>query len=191
MVCVSNDDQSIYAVGYTDASGYVQIQFDGPVQDPGTAKVTVSAHNHLPYQSDVPVIPQSGPYVVQEAFTLNDQAGNGDGMMDYGESLLLSLSVTNVGITQAANVVVTLSTTDTYITFTDDSENYGDIEPDEIIEMTDAFAFDVANDIPDGHYALIEVEATDGTDTWTSSFSIQGHAPALEFVEFLISDPYR
>ncbi|MCD4683208.1 MAG: hypothetical protein K8R86_08000, partial [Bacteroidales bacterium] len=191
MVCVSNDDQSIYGVGYTDASGYVQIVFDGPVQDPGTAKVTVSAHNHLPYQADVPVIPQSGPYVVQEAYTLNDQAGgNGDGLMDYGESLLLSLSIKNVGITAATNVVVTLSTTDPYITFTDDTEPYGTIEPEEILEIADGFAFDVANDMPDGHYVLVEVEASgDGDDTWTSSFSMEGHAPELGFESYTISDP--
>ncbi len=49
------------------------------------------------------------------------------------------------------------------------------------MEMADAFAFDVANDIPDGHYVLVEVEANgDGGLTWNSSFAIEGHAPYLE-----------
>ena len=191
MVCVSNDDGTIYGVAYTDASGYAEVVFDNPVQNPGTAKVTVTAHNHLPYQADVPVIPQSGPYVIKESYTLNDQTGgNGDGLMDYGESILLSLAVKNVGITQATNVVVTLSTTDPYITFTDNTEPYGAIDPDQIVEVTDGFAFDVANDIPDGHYVLVEVEASgDGDDIWNSSFSIEGHAPLLELGEITISDP--
>ncbi|OQX80554.1 MAG: hypothetical protein B6D61_01825 [Bacteroidetes bacterium 4484_249] len=191
LVCVSNDDGTIYGVAYTDASGYADIVFDDPIQNPGTAKVTVTAHNHLPYQADIAVIPQEGPYVIKEDYTLNDLAGgNGDGLMDYGESILLSLSVKNVGIEQATNVTVTLSTTDQYITFTDDTEPYGAIDPDEIVEISDGFAFNVANDIPDGHYALIDVEAIgDDKQIWNSSFSIPGHAPVLEYVEMEISDP--
>ncbi len=191
MVCVSNEDQTVYGVGFTDASGFVEIIFDGPVQTPGTATVTVTAHNHLPYQSVIQVIPQSGPYVIKDSYVLNDVAGgNGDGLMDYGESILLSLSVKNVGISQATNVVVTLSTADPYLTFTDDTETYGTVDPDEIVEVIDGFAFDVANDIPDGHYVLVDVEASgDGDDLWTSNFTIEGHAPVLELGTITISDP--
>jgi PKD repeat protein len=191
LVCVTNDDQTIYGVAFTDAAGYAQIVFDGPVQNPGTVTVTVTAHNHLPYQSEIPVIPQSGPYVVKEAFSLNDlTGGNGDGIMDYGEAILLSLSVKNVGIEEATNVVVTLSTDDPYITFTDPTHNYGNIDPDEIVMAADAFAFDVASDIPDNHFVLINVEASGSSkDIWNSSFSVEGHAPVLELGEVTISDP--
>jgi PKD repeat protein len=191
MVCVSNEDQTVYGVAYTDANGDAEILFDGPVQNPGTAKVTVTAHNYIPYQADIPVIPQSGPYVVKDSFSLNDLAGgNGDGLMDYGESILLSLAVKNVGIAQATNVNVTLSTSDPYITFTDNTHSYGNIGPDQVIMATDAFAFNVANDIPDGHYVLINVEANGGSDDiWTSNLIIGGHAPVLELGEVIISDP--
>jgi hypothetical protein len=191
MVCVSTEDLSVYGVAFTDASGNAEIVFDGPVQNTGIAKVTVTSHNHLPYQAEIPVIPQSGPYVVKDSFSLNDLAGgNGDGLMDYGESVLLSLAVKNVGIAQATNVVVTLSTLDPYITFTDNTHTYGNIGPDEVIVATDGFAFNVAEDIPDGHFALINVEAIgESDDTWTSNFSIGGHAPVLEMGEFIISDP--
>jgi PKD repeat protein len=191
LVCVSNEDQTVYGVAYTDASGNAQVLFDGPVQDPGTAKVTVTYHNHLPYQADIQVIPQSGPYVIKDTYDLNDATGgNGNAMMDYGESIMLSLGVKNVGIAQATNVVVTLSTTDPYITFTDDTEPYGTVDPDEVVYINDGFAFDVSNDIPDGHYVLIDVEASgDGDEIWTSNFSIEGHAPVLEMGLVTISDP--
>ncbi|MBN2174693.1 MAG: PKD domain-containing protein [Bacteroidales bacterium] len=191
MVCVANDDFTVYGVAYSDASGYAQVVFDEPVQNPGSAMVTVSAHNHMPYQSEIAVIPQEGPYVIKDSYSLNDATGgNGDGLMDYGESILLTLAVKNVGITTANNVVVTLSTDDDYITFTDNSEVYGNINPDQVIEISNGFAFDVANDIPDGHYALIDVSAEGDADvTWTSSFSVEGHAPYLEMGEIIVSDP--
>lgn len=191
MVCVSNDDQSIYGVAYTDATGTAQVVFDGPVQNPGTVTVTVTAHNHLPYQSDIPVIPQSGPYIVEESYALNDvTGGNGDGLMDYGESILLSLAVKNVGITPAYNVNVVISTTDPHITITDNSELYGTIDPDEVLQVADGFAFDVANDIPDGHIVVIDVEATGNSEEiWNSTITIEGHAPVLELGDVLVSDP--
>ncbi|MCB2221351.1 MAG: T9SS type A sorting domain-containing protein [Bacteroidetes bacterium] len=191
MVCMSNDDQSLYGVAYTDASGYAEIVFDDAVADPGTAKLTVSAHNHLPYQADISVIPQEGPYVIRESYELDDEVGgNNDGMMDYGESILMTLFVKNVGISMASDVTVTLSTSDPYITFTDNTELYGDIEPEEIVSVEAGFAFDVANDMPDGHYAIIDVEANgSGDEIWNSSFTIEGHAPLLELGEVLIQDP--
>ncbi len=190
MVCVSNEDQTIYGIGYTDASGYVEIVFDETIQNPGVATVTVTSHNHLPYQGEIQVIPQSGPYVIKDSYELNDEiGGNDNGLMETSESILISLGVKNVGIAQATNVSVTLSTEDPYITFTDDNEIYGTIDPDEIVNIADGFEIDVANDIPDGHYVLIDVEASgDDEEIWTSSFSIEGHAPYLEIGSMTIDD---
>ncbi|MFP4470585.1 MAG: C25 family cysteine peptidase, partial [Bacteroidales bacterium] len=189
MVCVTNEDGSVYAVAYTDATGVAMVTFDEPVQEPGNATVTVTTHNYLPYQATIPVIPQSGPYVVKDSYVINDANGNGNGMMDYAESILLSLSVKNVGIQTAEDVVVTIATDDDYITITDGEENYGNIDPEAIVTVDDGFAFDVADNIPDGHAVLFEVSASDGTDTWTSNVMITGHAPVLELGEFTITDP--
>jgi len=54
--------------------------------------------------------------------------------------------------------------------------------------VDDAFAFDVAENLPDGHAVLFEVSASDGTDTWTSNLVIIGHAPALTFVNYVVDD---
>ncbi|MCD4683107.1 MAG: T9SS type A sorting domain-containing protein, partial [Bacteroidales bacterium] len=167
----------------------VSITIPGQVP-PDQMLVTITKQNYYRYTSLVDVIPPTGPYIVRESFTINDNTGgNGDGLMDYGESNLLSLTVENVGVQQADNVIVTLSTADAYITITDNTENYGNIAAGATAVITDGFAYDVANDIPDGHNATFEVSATDGIDTWLSYFSIEGHAPVLEFVDFSIADP--
>ena len=188
MVCVSNEDGSVYGVAYTDATGVATVVFDGPVQTPGMADVTVTLHNYLPYQAVVPVIPQEGPYVVKDSFTINDATGNGNGQLDYGETILLSLSVKNVGVVTAENVTVTISTEDTYVTITDDTENYGNIDPNQVATVADGFAFEAAENLPDGHAILFTVSASNGTNTWNSNIVVQGHAPALEFDQFIIND---
>ena len=189
MVCVSNADQSLYSVAYTDASGFASVTFENPVETPGEAYVTVSGHNYLPYQAVVAVIPMEGAYVVKDQVIINDEAGNGNGMMDYGESITLSLSVKNVGLENATDVTVNISSDDDFVTITTSSAFYGEIPAEGSVMMENAFAFDVAENIPDNHYVLFSVDATDGTNNWHSSFSLQGHAPVLEMGSFTISDP--
>ncbi len=190
LVCVTNEDGSIYGVAYSDAAGVATVQFDGPVQIPGEATITITKHNYVPYQAILPVIPQAGPYVVKDSFVINDNTGgNGNGLMDYAESVLLSLSVKNVGIETAENVVVTLSTESEFINITNASANFGNIAPDAIVTLVDAFAFEVAENIPDNHAVLFTVSASDGTDNWNSNIVITGHAPVLVYESFEILDP--
>ncbi|HNY59041.1 MAG TPA: C25 family cysteine peptidase [Bacteroidales bacterium] len=190
MVCVSNEEGSVYAVGYTDGTGFVNVQFDSPVEFPGEATVTVTKFNCLPYQATIPIIPQDGPYVVKDSWLINDNVGgNGNGLMDYAESILLTLSVKNVGTELAQNVNVTLSTTDPYIIITNATASYGNIGPNASVSLTDAFAFDVAENIPDNHSVLFAVTATDGTNIWNSNIVITGRAPVLAYDSFTILDP--
>ena len=95
----------------------------------------------------------------------------------------------NVGIEQADNVIITLSSEDEYISFTDDTENYGSIAGGSTSIITDGFAYNVNNDIPDEFDVSFEVSATDGSEIWISHFSIEAHAPIIEFVDFIIEDP--
>ena len=172
----------------TSTGSATTIDIPGQVP-PDQVIVTITLKDYYRYSSVVSVIPPTGPYVVRESYTINDVAdGNGNGMMDYGESNMLSLTVENVGVEIASGVDVTLSTDDEYITITDNTESYGDIEAGATSVMIDGFAYDVANDLPNGHTASFEVSATDGTDVWVSNFTITGYAPVLEFVGFSIND---
>jgi len=171
----------------TGTGSPVSITIPGQVP-PDQMLVTITLQNYYRYESSVDVIPPTGPYIVKDDYSINDVAGgNGNGLMDYGESNLLSLTVKNVGVQQADNVTVTLSTDDDYVTVTDATEDYGNIAAGATSVITDGFAYDVANDIPDGHSVSFMVSATDGTDVWESYISIQAHAPVLEYVDFTIS----
>jgi len=151
--------------------------------------VTVTKQNYYRYQATVDVIPSNVPYVIEESFEIDDNAGNNNGLMDYGESILLAVTMQNIGSVQANNVSVTLSTQNTNITITDGTENYGDFLPGSSVAIQDAFAFDVSYLIPDDDNVIFDVIATDGNDTWTSQLLIKSYAPVLEFTGFVLSDP--
>jgi len=185
-VCVTGTN--IFATGTTDATGKAYLDIFYEVQEDLT--VTVRGGNVIPFIGILQVIPANGPYVIRETYTLNDVAGgNGNGQMDYGESILMALTVKNVGTQQANSVVVTLTTTSPYITITDNIHNYGNIAAGQAITATDAYAFNVANNLPDGHNTVINVAAVSGANTWNSYFSIIGNAPVLAMGNITISDP--
>ena len=165
----------------------VQISISG--QTAGSQVIiTVTKQNYYRYESAVEVIESDIPYVVEVSFSLNDAAGNGNGLMDYGESILLSMTLENIGTIQAENVTAVLSTENEFISITNNTAIFGDILPGTTVTMDDAFAFDVDYLIPDNENVLFDITATDGTDTWVSQIIIKSYAPVLEFVDFEIDD---
>jgi PKD repeat protein len=157
---------------------------------PDKVLVTVTKQNYYRYESLVDVLPATGPYVVYNSVSLNDESGNGNGQMETSETILTAITVENVGVEDATNIVVTLTTTNPYITITDPSENYGIIPAGTTAVVADGFAWNVANNIPDMQVVLFEVSATDGTLTWTSTFSLTGHAPLIES-GIILTDDYQ
>ncbi|MCD4746205.1 MAG: T9SS type A sorting domain-containing protein [Bacteroidales bacterium] len=185
--CVIIKDNIIHGVGITNGSGNAEILFDPPFTSVGNAELIISGNNCLPTSFPVNIIPNTGSYVIYTSHQINDLAGNGNGLVDYGESILLSLDLTNVGAQQASNVIVTLSTNDNYITITDNTENYGNIPGGGTVSVENAFAFDVASNIPDNHIINFDLEIV-ADDTWNSNFSITVFAPELTIGNLTIND---
>jgi PKD repeat protein len=155
---------------------------------PDQVLVTVTKQNYYRYEAYVDVLPATGPYVVYNAVSINDGSGNGNGIMETSESIFAAITVKNVGVEDATNVAVTIATADPYITITDNTENYGTIMAGMTAVITDGFSWEVSNVIPDMHTVIFEMTAFDGTTSWTSYFSIVGHAPLIEFGTLLIDD---
>ena len=186
LVCVTGN--TIFSTGTTDETGHAFV--DVTAVDLETLNVTVRGGNVIPYQGTLVVIQPNGPYVMKDSYIIDDEAGgNGNGLLDYGENNLLSLTMKNVGVQPAQNVVVTLSTTNTYVTLTDNTADYGTIAAGSTAVVTNGFAYTVANNIPDLEPVSIEITATSGSDVWVSYISIEAHAPVLDYLDFDLDDP--
>ncbi|MDP1622685.1 MAG: C25 family cysteine peptidase [Bacteroidales bacterium] len=172
-----------------DATGAATLAFPA-LNTPGTADIVITKQNRQPHISTIQVIPASGPYVIYTSSAINDPlpTGNNNGQMDFDEINSLNVSLKNVGVQTATNVIATLSTTSPHITMTDNSENFGNINPDQTITMNDAFSYIVANDIPDQQVVPFTLHAVSGVDLWNSSFNITANAPALQVGAMTVQD---
>ncbi len=151
--------------------------------------VTITKQNYYRYAQEVEVIPPEGPYILFESYTINDILGNNNGEPDYGEDILLGLTLRNIGLEDGIDVIAILSSADSYITITDDIENFGTVPAEGYATLEDAYAFTIADDVPDQHIAMFDLEVTGTSDeTWYSSFNITINAPDFTIGEMIIDD---
>ena len=188
-ICLSVDGEII---GTGVGNGLVPTPVSFESQLPGVdVLVTVVKQNYYRYESLVNVIPPSGPYIIYEDHSINDTAANNNGVIDYGENILLGLTLKNVGVQAADNVIATLSTTDSNINFSDFTENFGTIGADQSSTMVDAYEFSVSDNVEDQHYVVIDVnvEGDPGTkETWDTAFGVVVNAPHFTVGNLTIND---
>jgi len=176
LVCIMNG-LDVYVYGYADNSGNYTCM--PTPSDVGELTLTVTAHNRIPNISTITVIPNEGPWISYESYSINDPAGNNNSLADYDEDITLDVTLVNVGLADANNVDATLSTTDSYINITDNLQSFGTISAETNSTQTQAYAITIADDIPDQHEVIFELAISDGTDNWTSQFTMILNAPVL------------
>jgi hypothetical protein len=185
--CALLNESTLYGIGITDDNGEASITIDPVFTEVGNATLIVSGYDCLPTSYSIDIIPNQGAYVVYASSTIDDSGGNGNGQADFGETISLSVSMSNVGTETAYNTDVMLATNDNYVTITDNEENYGDIAGGETLAIDHAFSFDVADNIPDQHAVTFNVEAV-SNDTWYSDFTVIVNAPKLTIGKMTIDD---
>jgi hypothetical protein len=185
MVTLSQGD--MFFTGITDATGNVTIEHG---LNPGTAKLVVTGFNTETIYQEQSVIPPSGPFVTISSVDVSDADDNNNGLLDYGETVYLTIGLTNVGTADATGVVSVISTGDEFIVITDGTEDYGTIPVGEIVTITNGFEISALGTLPDLHVAMFGLDATGtaGRETWSSSFVIPGHAPVLEMPGYTVDD---
>ena len=175
--CALFHGDDMIGVGYTDEYGNVTIEFADPIDFVGEMSLIVTGCDAWPQALPVLSLPGNCAYIIY-----NDYEISGGAQPDYGQSIALDMQIKNVGTVTANNVTATLSTDCDYITLTDATETIASIEGGATINLAEAFAMDIADDVPNLMKADFNLSCTDGTDTWESKFAIRLHAPEFAVV---------
>lgn len=113
-------------------------------------------------------------------------SGGASTLPQYGETLNMNVSLNNLGGETAGSVTATLSTTDPFIQLIQDTADFGVIEAETIVALSDAFSFSVSDDVPDQHQAMffLNLQSSLGM-SWQHNYSVSIQAP-----EFLVDEPF-
>jgi len=188
-VALAVHDTTLLAAQCAGSTGIVNLTFS-PLSSPDSLSIVITKQNRKPHLGSIQVIPATGPYVILSSYTINDSlGGNNNHKADYGESILLNVTVKNIGVLTASNVAGTLSTSDTNVTITSGSFNFGSIAAGGTVTGQDAFALTLKNNVADQHNVFCTLLLTDGTNSWNSTLLLTLNAPILTPGAVTILDP--
>ena len=175
----------LYGNGLIDESGSMTLEFE-PFIEPGMAKLVITRQNRQPIIAEIEVIPNEGPYVIINDYTIE---ANGDEIIEYGEYVSLSVDLENVGNDDALNLTMTIDCDDEYIDFADDIQNIGDLSAGAIESFPNSFSFSVSNDIPDNYQFTLNYTISEGDrDMWEGTILLTAYAPVIEFESYNVVD---
>ncbi|MBC8203988.1 MAG: T9SS type A sorting domain-containing protein [FCB group bacterium] len=182
-------NEEFYVTGTTDNNGQVTLTFQNPPTLPGACTLTVFSWNATPSIETIDVIPPSGPYVIYDSYLIEDDlTGNGNGQLDYGEEVELTMTIENVGVEPAYDVSTTISSADPLVTIIDGEEDFGDIPAGATATIERAYSFEIDASVEEGHQVVFMLSASDGVNTWETNFIVTAHAPVVEFQSLLVDD---
>ena len=162
--------------GLADASGNLMVNLFAQLGNTDTISVSVIAHNRERLHGHIVVVAEQ-PFVCYESHAVIDSiTGNGNGLPEYGETVKLSLEVTNMGQQDATDVTVFLTSADPYVLINDSVEYYGNIGPGQTVMIGEGYEFSLGDDVPNGHEVMFTVRA-EGQETWISNFFLMACAP--------------
>ncbi len=172
----------------TVTAGLAELNF-APLTVQDTLIITITGYNKSPYINHIPALQPAGAFIFNTGLSINDTGGNGNGLADFNENLLLDITLQNSGLSDAAGITATISTTDAYISITDGTATHPAIASNDAATLQNAFALTIADNVPDEHTALFNCMVTDNAgNTWNMPFPLLLHAPSLAVTAFEIDD---
>ncbi len=187
-IALSLNDTILLDAQLSDTSGIVNFNFTA-INQPLFLDIVGTKQNRAPYLGTIQLIVGSVPYISYTSNNVNDAAGNNNGIADYNESIILDVTLSNIGSVATDIDSVLISTTDTNIVITDNFNAWGVITYSGSVQQIGAFAFDVNNYIVDQHSVSFNGIVKDINDSiWNINFSINLNAPILDIQTIIIDD---
>ncbi|MBE0639105.1 MAG: PKD domain-containing protein [Bacteroidales bacterium] len=178
----------LHGTALVDASGVATVEID-PVLNSGLVDIVVTKPQHIPYMAQVQATALEGPYIVLDNFSISDPEGNNNGQADYGEDISLNITIKNIGADASGQIIATITGTDPNVTISGQAvQSFGVIASGASTTVQDAFTLSVAGYLPDQYQASFQLQFSDGSGNWNSTFQITVNAPQLEIGTITIQD---
>lgn len=144
-ICIQKKDELYIVDQLTNGSHTINV----PVQTLGVVNVTVTVHNYRPVERDIQVSQNgSEPTIVVDDLVYNDKGtgmsvGNGDGQLDAGETIELTVKMRNTGKSTLNGVTASLVSTSDDIEIVNASTTFGNIAGNTVVGSVTPFVFKI------------------------------------------------
>ena len=191
LVCLRKGAE-VFETGYTNASGQITLYVSPTTL--GNMELTVTAHNQLPFESTISVIPAGDAYLVFESSSVDDDSvgqslGDDDGEVDFAETVELFVELENFGDSAAHNTYAVISTANPYVTVVNDSAFWGEVPASGSGTCSNGFVLYISPNVPDMELLTfhLDMHATNGNWEY-DDLSLVAYAPDLVYSNRITED---
>ncbi|MCI0496025.1 C25 family cysteine peptidase, partial [candidate division KSB1 bacterium] len=177
LVCLLQEDK-IYQSARTDAAG--QARFAIASASPATPiSLTVTAPNFLPLERTIEV-KADGPFLVCTGYSIDDDQGNSDGLLNPFESVRLKIRLHNFGSQPAMGMGARITSKNDSLSVIKNEIQMGDIAANDSIESVESFELALPFDSRNGltYFCDLKLVAASG-DEWDQLISLVCATPVL------------
>ncbi len=189
-VCLWKDLED-YQVATTNGAGQATFIFNTPTA--GTIRVTTTAPNMARDEGVITVNAPAGAMLVVESTNVDDDnvggtSGNGNAVLDAGETVDLKPAVRNKGAVSSPAVTATLTSGSNDITILDATASVPAAGAGAQVNASDSWRIQLSADAPDEAIVNFNATLVNGGSSWVSPFARLLHAPQLELTALRKSD---
>ena len=166
----------LLAFGMTDANGNANVDFADALDVTDTLQLIITGPNAYPQTINIIGIAANTAFVYPQDIDIH-------GDLLFGRNISMDVDFKNAGSVTASNVSATLSTVSDFVNLSKPTVEVGTVNAGTSVMITDAFDFEVANNIPDETYIDFLMTCTDGINVWNRDIFFQAVAPVMTINE--------
>ena len=185
-VCAFKEGE-VYSVAQTDSLGTAFLPITA--QTAGLLLLNVVGANTVTVADTIHVLPAQPALLRFVQWTADDDTlgnswGNGDGRLDAGETVELTLEMENTGGTTATNIIGQVSSNDPEITVVSGQVSIDALTAGEKQSASEVFTIHIQPAVADGRHVELPLQmSADGGASWNDILPLDFCAPRLEVTQ--------
>jgi hypothetical protein len=191
IACLNSTAPDVYCSAVTDDAGAALLEPSAPG---GTdLLLSILSPNHYPHTDTVhvdtsPAHLPSLTVVGVDDDGLGKSSGDGDGIVEAGETVELAILLRNIGQEALGHVEISLASRDSLVVIGDGSYLVGDLAVGASSLIDSAFSIAVRSTAPNGHRAPIEFSVTSDEGSWKTPQTLDISAPDVTLESWTLTD---
>ncbi|MBU4486685.1 MAG: T9SS type A sorting domain-containing protein, partial [Candidatus Delongbacteria bacterium] len=182
--CVLMQNGIIFGRAETNSAGYAAVPVEA-IYEIGEAELNISGYNTLLHNYAVNIVPNDGKYITIDSYRID---AGGDDLIEFGETVNISVTLKNVGLTGASGVLMEVTEDDDFIQLSGVPQEIGNINAGDTLRVENAFSFTVSESVPDQHEFTLNSKLYDTEEEWLGAIGLTANRPILEIINIGISD---
>lgn len=184
-VAVSHFD-TLWDASNASSSGSVVLDMPGLSND--SCLVVITGQNKVPVMKKIYISKIKKEFINLTASSINDSQGNNNNIADYGESVFLKLTLSNLGLNDAHNLIAKISSPSEWVSIINDSVSVGTLAAQSDIVLSDKLGIKISDNVPDMGVITVNLVLKDALYEKHYSIDIAVHAPELQIINCVLDD---